>query len=169
MEAPKDKETYTGNIQGKMSEKDIELIVEKNKSPSNPVKALADATEEYKEWKAKQENKPKGLGDTVAKITKATGIDKVVKFIAGEDCGCDERKKKLNELFPYKKPNCLNENEHLTLKEFFRRNPTQVSRSDQMTLLKISNRIFNERKELSSCSSCVRGMVQRLKRLLNEY
>jgi hypothetical protein len=33
--------------------------------------------------------KSKGLGDTIAKITEATGIDKAVKFIAGEDCGCD--------------------------------------------------------------------------------
>lgn len=39
-----------------------------------------------------------GLGDTVAKITKAVGIDKLV----GDDCGCDKRQKKLNELFPYK-------------------------------------------------------------------
>ena len=62
-------------------------------------------TKAYKEWKAKfdkdNENKSKGLGDTVAKITKATGIKKVVKFIAGEDCGCDARKAKLNELFRY--------------------------------------------------------------------
>ena len=46
--------------------------------------------------------KSKGLGDTVEKITKATGIDKVAKFILGEDCGCEERKQKLNKLFPYK-------------------------------------------------------------------
>ena len=42
--------------------------------------------------------KSKGLGDTIAKVTKATGIDKAVKFIAGADCGCDERKEKLNKL-----------------------------------------------------------------------
>ena len=47
--------------------------------------------------------KSKGLGDTVAKVTKATGIDKVVKFIAGEDCGCDERRDSLNRKFPYSK------------------------------------------------------------------
>ena len=42
----------------------------------------------------------KGLGDTIEKITKATGIDKLVKFIAGEDCGCDERQEILNKKFP---------------------------------------------------------------------
>ena len=43
-------------------------------------------TKAYKEWKAKfdqeQESKSKGLGDTVAKITEATGIKKAVEFIA---------------------------------------------------------------------------------------
>ena len=61
-------------------------------------------TKEYKEWKAKHTQASEGLGDTVEKITKATGIKKAVKFIAGEDCGCDERKVKLNEMFRYKKP-----------------------------------------------------------------
>ena len=48
----------------------------------------------------------KGLGDTIAKITTATGIKKVVDTIAeatGTDCGCSARQEKLNEVFPYKK------------------------------------------------------------------
>ncbi len=48
----------------------------------------------------------KGLGDTVAKITHATGLDivaeKVAKAMGKEDCGCNKRREKLNELFPYK-------------------------------------------------------------------
>ena len=39
--------------------------------------------------------KSKGLGDSIEKITKATGIDKVAKFILGEDCGCQARQEKL--------------------------------------------------------------------------
>ena len=38
------------------------------------------------------------------KITKATGIKKVVETVSkvtGKDCGCNKRKDKLNELFPY--------------------------------------------------------------------
>ena len=66
----------------------------------------------YKEYKENFEEKSKGAGDTVAKITKATGIDKAVKFLAGEDCGCDERKDKLNNIFPYYRPNCLTEDEY---------------------------------------------------------
>jgi hypothetical protein len=33
----------------------------------------------------------------------ATGLKAVVHAIAGEDCGCDARQQKLNELFPYGK------------------------------------------------------------------
>ena len=46
--------------------------------------------------------KSKGLGDSIEKITKATGIDRVVKNVVGEDCGCKKRKEALNKLFPYK-------------------------------------------------------------------
>ena len=51
-----------------------------------------------------EKNKSKGLGDTVAKITKATGIKKVVDTIgkvAKKDCGCTKRQDTLNRLFPY--------------------------------------------------------------------
>lgn len=44
--------------------------------------------------------KSKGLGDTVEKITKFTGIKKVVERVTN-DCGCNERKDKLNKMFPY--------------------------------------------------------------------
>ena len=52
-----------------------------------------------------ENKKSKGLGDTVAKITKATGIKKVVDTVAkatGKDCGCNKRKETLNRFFPYK-------------------------------------------------------------------
>ena len=48
--------------------------------------------------------KSRGLGDTIEKFTKVTGIKKVVEKInevRGKDCGCGGRKEKLNELFPY--------------------------------------------------------------------
>ena len=51
-----------------------------------------------------ENKKSKGLGDTVAKITKATGIKKVVDTVVevtGKDCGCDKKQESLNKLFPY--------------------------------------------------------------------
>ena len=50
--------------------------------------------------------KSQGLGDTIEKITTATGIKKVVEKVAeatGSDCGCSKRKYTLNRVFPYKK------------------------------------------------------------------
>ena len=44
----------------------------------------------------------KGLGDTIKKITTATGIKKVVHKVVGKDCGCNKRKNILNKVFPYK-------------------------------------------------------------------
>jgi hypothetical protein len=43
----------------------------------------------------------RGFGDTVAKITHATGIHRLVKW-AFKDCGCDKRQPRLNEWWPYK-------------------------------------------------------------------
>jgi len=47
--------------------------------------------------------KSKGLGDTIEKITEVTGIKKLVKKVSGKkDCGCSERRRRLNKKFPYK-------------------------------------------------------------------
>ena len=53
-----------------------------------------------------EKEKSKGLGDTIEKFTKATGIKKVVDKISEvtkKDCGCGEKKETLNRLFPYNK------------------------------------------------------------------
>ena len=50
--------------------------------------------------------KSKGIGDTVAKITQAVGLDKVAhaaaKAAGKQDCGCGKRQETLNKMFPYK-------------------------------------------------------------------
>jgi hypothetical protein len=111
----------------------------------------------------------KGLGDTVESVLKATGIDKVAKFILGEDCGCDERKAKLNALFPYKKPLCLTEDEYTWLKAWIDTKTNQVTPSDQAQILVIYNRIFLQRNEPSNCSSCLKDMVDQLKTVMLTY
>jgi len=50
--------------------------------------------------------KSQGLGDSIEKFTKATGIKTFVDKVSNGlniPCGCQERKEKLNEVFPYKK------------------------------------------------------------------
>jgi hypothetical protein len=113
--------------------------------------------------------KSKGLGDTIAKITEATGIDKAVKFIAGEDCGCSERKKKLNELFPYRQNQCLLEDEYNWLFEYFKTTTNEVTASKQMKVLEIYNRVFQVKKPSTSCSDCFRDVHNELKRVMKVY
>ena len=51
--------------------------------------------------------KSKGLGDSIEKFTKATGIHNLAqagaRAIGKKDCGCNRRKQALNKRFPYKK------------------------------------------------------------------
>ena len=57
-----------------------------------------------------ENKKSKGLGDTVEKITTATGVKSFTNFLARngvfgkkKDCGCKKRQEALNKAFPYKK------------------------------------------------------------------
>ena len=50
--------------------------------------------------------KSRGLGDTVHKITKATGIKTMVERVSeglNIPCGCEARREALNRLVPYGK------------------------------------------------------------------
>ena len=49
--------------------------------------------------------KSRGFGDSVAKVTHATGIQQFVKKTYKKDCGCGKRQKQLNDLFPYSQKN----------------------------------------------------------------
>lgn len=129
-------------------------------------------TKAYKEWVKNHEKESSGLGDTVEKITKATGIKKIVeKFTpAGEDCGCDSRKDKLNTIFPYVKPLCLNEQEFNYLTDFFDDNVTTITPTVQKEVLAIYNRIFKERKPTTNCGKCFfDNTVSKLRKIYNEY
>ena len=106
----------------------------------------------YKEWKAKHAAASEGLGDTVEKITKATGIKKAVKFLAGEDCGCDERKEKLNEIFRYRKPECLSESEFDLIKMAVDTKKNKFTPDEQETFKNIYERIFKVKVECTPCS-----------------
>ena len=123
-------------------------------------------TKEYKEWKAKFESKPKGLGDTVEKFTEATGIKKVVKAVVGDDCGCDERKATLNKMFSYKTVECLTEDEYRILNSFFTRtNQSRVDFLTQKNLVSIYSRVFGKKQETTNCSSCLRSVINQLRKV----
>ena len=111
----------------------------------------------------------KGLGDSVEKVLKATGIDKVAKFVMGEDCGCDERKEKLNKLFPYAKPKCLTEDEFKTLDTYFEKNTDTLTSEEQLSFIAINNRVLEQNLVPSSCASCLRDLVSKVRIIYNEY
>ena len=54
-----------------------------------------------------EKNKSKGLGDSIEKFTKMTGVHSLAqmgaRIMGKKDCGCNKRKKTLNDMFPYPK------------------------------------------------------------------
>jgi hypothetical protein len=87
----------------------------------------------------------------------------------GEDCGCEERKQKLNDLWRYTKPECLTEDEYTYLDEFFKKGRNSVAPSEQRELLKIYNRVLKQRMQPTSCGSCLREVVNKLNQLYAVY
>ena len=105
----------------------------------------------------------KGLGDTIEKITKATGIDKVAKAVLGDDCGCEERKEKLNKIFPYAKVRQFTEDELKIYEEILPRLKSgTIKGEDQASLVRLYNKVFNANKKPSSCTSCVQQTLAKL-------
>lgn len=119
------------------------------------------------------------LGDVVEKVTTVTGIKSLVKHMAGEDCGCEERKEKLNEWSAnlkekingiFKRPvQALTPEEYAYLDEFFANYKGVINISQQRDLLVINNRVFSQRLQYSTCGSCVIEMVNQLKTVYNAY
>jgi hypothetical protein len=120
--------------------------------------------------KSTKSTKAKGLGDTVEQVLEATGIAKVAKWALGEDCGCDERKEKLNKLFPYHKSECLTEDEYTCLDEYFKEGKNVIEPEVQEQMVKIYNRVFRQKVKLTSCSSCYKRTIHdNLKKMYLEY
>lgn len=113
--------------------------------------------------------KSEGLGDTVEKVLEATGVSKVAKWLLGEDCKCDERKAKLNALFPYRKPECLLKDEHEYLTQWFTEKRYSMKPTEQKELLRIYNRVFKVNMQPTSCGSCLRDVMNKLEILYNSY
>lgn len=87
--------------------------------------------------RSKKKYQSKGLGDTIAKITEATGLDKIVS----DDCGCEERKQKLNKLFAYnlKVVNCPIQEDI----DWFNNLKKELNDNDRKRLCKFYSFVFN--------------------------
>lgn len=116
--------------------------------------------------------KAQGLGDTIEQFTEATGIKAGVEKLAqaiGWDCGCDARKEKLNQMFPYKKINCLTEEDYKYLQGWFSQDRYQVSILEQRRLTEIYYNVFNQQLEQTSCDSCWRDYISQIRKVYLEY
>ena len=131
--------------------------------------AKKEKSKKYKKFKENYNKSSKGVGDTVEKITKKTGIKKAVKFLAGEDCGCDKRKEKLNNIFPYHLPECFTEDEFDYLSDKIGK-LSQVKPKEQERILKIYNRVFKQNIQMTNCGPCFLNEVwSKIERIYKEY
>ena len=119
--------------------------------------------------KKKTSTKSKGLGDTVEKALKTTKLDKVAKWVLGEDCGCEERKQKLNDLFPFGKAECLTEQEYEWLKVWYDSGSNSMNIVQQRELTKIFNRVFHKKTNVTNCNKCVLDKVRKLRKVFDTY
>lgn len=136
--------------------------------------SLDKRTNEYKEYKKSRESI--GLGDTIEKVLEATGIKAFVKMVTSGDCGCEERKRKLNELFKYKeKPNCLDADQIEDYKNFINTRNMKLtgggkavgtlSSSDVDFVYSTYSEVFNVKIQRPTCSNC-RGAALALIQLI---
>jgi len=120
---------------------------------------------------ARKKSKPSiGLGDTIEKIIKATHLD---IFVEGKDCGCEKRKEKLNELFPYRfKARCLTEQEYNSWKEFKAIRTLTISKEQVDMICELYASVFN-RQLWKPCSSCspkpMISMIDKLDKVYESY
>ena len=115
--------------------------------------------------------KSEGLGDTIEKVTKATGIKKLVKAIVGDDCNCDERKEKFNRAknWKAKRVNCISEEDYKWTVDVSLKMKTKWKREETTRLVSVYNSVFNTKIKPTSCGSCVKSYKDKLLQYLEIY
>lgn len=119
--------------------------------------------------KQKKDIESTGLGDTVEKVLRKTGIAKVAKAVLGEDCGCENRQELLNDLFPYKKYNAPTDEELDIINWLFTQGKSTISGSMVKEVYSVYNRIFKDKLQPTNCSSCFKPVRQKLLKIHNEF
>lgn len=108
----------------------------------------------------------KGLGSIVEEFTEVTGIKAVVDAVT-DDCGCKARAEKLNKLFPNRNLNDLLDEQYAYLENYFENKKSYVSRKEQSDLIDIYNHVFNSKRKVSSCGTCVSKVIDDLKKIFD--
>lgn len=152
--------TYNGYINDKIK---LKMDITKDKGY---YESLDKRTKEYRDYK----KTALGVGDMVQKGLEKLGLTKkYLQKLGFEDCGCDERREKLNAVFRRLRPKCLEKDEFIWLSELFESKKSRTGPEEQKKLLEIYNRVFGTNKKPSSCSSCVREVRMRLEKLVKVH
>lgn len=119
----------------------------------------------------KKQNKDKqikGLGDQIEKLSKALGVDRIAKKVLGEDCGCEERKKKLNQMFP--KWSNIRQFTEDEIKIYEDAIPTidkkgRVTPDEKEIVNILYENVFGHKPKWKSCSPCNKQIMDNLKKV----
>ncbi len=114
---------------------------------------------------AKRKNKDIGLGDVVESVTKATGIKKVVETLF-DDCGCENRKEKLNKIrFQFPVVRCFTEEQYNQWTEI--KDKSKITRDDQINvIIPIYKHLFA--RQLKPMSCCIEPYIKEITRAYNQ-
>ena len=109
----------------------------------------------------------RGLGDVVEAFTKATGIKAVVDKVSdvlGVDCGCDERRERLNNLLPRgrKQVRCMTDEEYAEYGLFMNtRKKGRLEADEVKYLMSLYTNIYNRKWAKVRCTQCaLKGRVK---------
>lgn len=140
-------------------------------------------TKEYKDWKKHQKNLQKaidkneayidkGAGDKIDAFTEKTGIKKVVKAVFGDDCGCEERRQKLNKLkglrTRFKIVGCFSEETFNTWTRFKEEDHSKITYQQQVEIIiPIYTQLFARKFKPLSC--CVEPFINDINAVYDKY
>jgi len=140
-------------------------------------------TKEYKEWKKHQKKLQKaidndtayverGAGDIVEQFTEKTGIKKAVKAVFGDDCGCEERKAKLNKVkglrTRFKIVGCFTEDTYKTWTNFRKENHGKITYDQQIKIIiPIYTQLFARKFKPLTC--CVEPFINDINAVYDKY
>lgn len=111
-----------------------------------------------------RKKKAEGLGDIVEAVTEATGIKSLVKAVAGDDCGCDKRKEKLNAAFPLLSNKRMTDEQKIVYETLVAPSVKsgQYDRLATTAVKKLNKDLGLAKMRITGCPSCGRRMVDKL-------
>jgi len=115
-----------------------------------------------------------GVGTTIENALEAAGVKKLIEiFVDGKDCGCDQRKEKLNQLLPYRfKARCLTEQEYNDYKVFIETRTLKLSWEQIEYVCDLYSSVFSLTK-WRLCAGCsvklLIAMIDKLDKVFEAY